>query len=450
LPSVDRNVIFVWHAFGFRESPYTTEPVPATEEGDHLLVGREGDIRKLESRILAGGNHPTIEGDNGIGKTSLLQVACYRLRRDFEEGQSQALFIPLRNLFQPNEASTVDEFIRKVYFEIAGTIIEEYPTLRKHASRAPDIKEIEAWLTSPILRSGGVNASVFGVGGGVSRGGSANGGSGFADLGFISTVDAWLRQLFPTVQAGGFICVIDNLELLETTRQARNLLEAIRDPLLNRRGLRWILCGARGIMRTTVSSPRLAGRLSDPIELAPISHDCVADAIRKRIEICGHRPSATAPVGPETFQSLYDILNRNLRHALKSAQDFSFWLHDENLASGDANEYTDLFEVWLTTQADQNHTQTALGNRAWQVFDDLAARGGRCSPGDFADFDFNSATAMRPHVKALEQENLVAISAEDDADKRRKTIYMTSRGWLVRYARNGYQPPVWTMELARS
>jgi hypothetical protein len=49
----DGNVIFVWGAFGFRESPYTTEPVPATEEGDQLLVGREDEIKKLESRISA-------------------------------------------------------------------------------------------------------------------------------------------------------------------------------------------------------------------------------------------------------------------------------------------------------------------------------------------------------------------------------------------------------------
>ena len=44
----------------------------------------------------------------------------------------------------------------------------------------------------------------------------------------------------------------------------------------------------------------------------------------------------------------------------------------------------------------------------------------------------------------------LAVSAEDEGDKRRKTIYMTPRGWLVRYARNGYQPPAWSRELARS
>ena len=48
--------------------------------------------------------------------------------------------------------------------------------------------------------------------------------------------------------------------------------------------------------------------------------------------------------------------------------------------------------------------------------------------------------ALRPQIKALEDVNLVA-SAIDDTDKRRKTISITPRGWLVNYARNGYRVP---------
>jgi hypothetical protein len=107
-------VIYVWHHFGFRHSPYTTEPMPLTEEGDQLLVGREAEIARLESRILSGGNHPTLEGDNGVGRTSLLGVAYYRLRRDFEQGKSSKLFSPIEDFFQPTADCSVDDFIKKV------------------------------------------------------------------------------------------------------------------------------------------------------------------------------------------------------------------------------------------------------------------------------------------------------------------------------------------------
>ncbi|MFB9688326.1 hypothetical protein [Amycolatopsis plumensis] len=431
----------MWQEFGFQQSPYATEPVPPTREGDHILVGREAEISMLESRILAGGNHPTLEGDNGVGKTSLLSVTCYRLRNAFESGQSSKLFIPLKNFFQPTSAQSVDEFIKKVYFEVASTIVDEFDSLKQHAAKVPNVADVKAWLRSPLISSLGGSASLAGFGAGFTRGRSSNGSEGFSEAGFRSTIDVWLRELFPSTQAGGFICVIDNLELLETTQEARKLLEEVRDPLFNRRGLRWILCGARGIVRTSVSSPRLEGRISDPIDIAPLSDSAIAAAIERRIASCRSPIDAVAPVGSTTFTQLYEILNRNLRNAFKYAEDFSLWLKDEGAISQDAVEYARLFEVWLTMQADKHRAQTELGNTAWQVFDNLAGRGGSCSPSDFPAFGFKTTAAMRAHIRNLERENLVFTMVNDDTDKRRKTIVMTPRGWLVRYARNGYRAP---------
>lgn len=432
----------MWDNFGFLGSPYTTEPVPSTATGDQLLVGREADIQKLQSRILAGGNHPTLEGDNGVGKTSLVSIACYRLRRDFENGRSDKLFLPIDEFFQPTADCSVDDFIKKVYFAVASTIVREYPTLKKKSGvKLPNIADVEDWLNSPMFRSLSGSVSAAGLGAGFGSGRSGNGSAGFAEEGFKDQIDGWLRQIFPASHSGGFICVLDNIELLDTTQAARSLLEAIRDPLLGRRGLRWVLCGARGIVRTSAASPRLDGRLSDPMEIAPISDQYVTAAVEQRIAAYRGEIGAEAPVGPESFRFLYDVLNRNLRNAFKLANEFSQWLVDEREASGNATEYAKLFEAWLTDQADKHLNDTKVGNRAWDVFDHLAARDGWCCLGDYEEFGFNSPDAMRPHIKALGLENLVFTSLNDDADRRRKTISMTPRGWLVRYARAGYRAP---------
>jgi len=431
----------VWDNFGFLSSPYTTEPVPSTAEGDQLLVGREADIQKLRSRILACGNHPTLEGDNGVGKTSLISVACYRLRRDFEQGKLDKLFLPIENFFQLTGDCSVDDFIKNVYFAVASAIVKEYGTLKKSGVKLPNIADVKDWLNTPIFRSRSGSLSAGGIGVGIGSGKSPSGSVGFAEAGFKDKIDEWLRQIFPTSQAGGFVCVIDNMELLDTTQAARNLLEAIRDPLLGRRGLRWVLCGARGIVRTSAASPRLDGRLLDPMEIAPISDDYVVAAVEQRIAAYRMRIDAEAPVGPESFRFLYDVLNRNLRNAFKMAGSFSQWLVDEREASGNAAEYAKLFEAWLTDQADKYQNDTTLGKRAWEVFDRLAVRGGWCSPADYEEFTFNSKDSMRPHIRVLEQANLVFTSINDDSDKRRKTIFMTPRGWLVRYARAGYRVP---------
>lgn len=429
----------MWVEFGFAENPYVTEPIQANEEGDHLLVGRDTEIRHLEARIRSSGAHPTLEGDNGVGKTSLISVACYRLRHE----TTSTVFLPaVDDAFQLVPGDTPEQFVRRVYLRIASTIVAEHEFLAQHGLRVPQLGDVRAWLSSPVVKGWGASLSLLGQGAGLSGSRSANTSSGFSDAGLTDMVNRWLRQLFPTSQAGGFICVIDNLELLETTVGARTLLEAVRDPLLNRRGLRWILCGARGIMRTSAASPRLSGRIAEPLEVSPISDAYVEAAIERRIERFRIDDDAVAPVGPYSFRLLYEVLNRNLREAFRFAEDFAFWLYGEGETAGTTASFDGLFQVWLATTADRHNEDTQLGRRAWQVFDQLADRRGWCSPSDFRSFGFNTQSVMRSHIKALEAENLVTTTLHDESDRRRKTIMMTSRGWLVHYARCGYRAPV--------
>jgi hypothetical protein len=96
-----------------------------------------------------------------------------------------------------------------------------------------------------------------------------------------------------------------------------------------------------------------------------------------------------------------------------------------------------LLEIYLAEISERYTQDTTASPRAWAVFDHLVEFGGSTSPGDFADFDFESNQAMRPHVKNLEDANLVT-SAVDDTDRRRKTIVIAPRGWFVQYHRSGY------------
>jgi hypothetical protein len=369
-----------------------------------------------------------------------VSVVGYQLQRAFVEGKSGQALLPLRKTFQLSPGIAVSSLLREVLYEVAHTFIEFHNLLRDRGFDIPNTDAISRWLNSPTFGSGGLGVQAFGVGGNVTRGSGPNTSAGFMESGFNATVGQWLRTCFPTRQAGGFVCVIDNLELLETSQAARALLESMRDTILNHQGLFWVLCGARGIVRTSASSFRLEGRLAVPMELKPVSDEDVAALISRRIELYSVVDGAVAPVGEIGFAYLYGLLNKNLRNALKFCEDFSFWLHEEGLISANNDEYFRLLEVWVTDQADRALAATTVGNRAWSVFDGLVNMNGSCSPSDFGLFDFNSPMAMRPQVKALEDANLVQSSI-DDTDKRRKTIMVTPRGWLVRYARSGYSMP---------
>lgn len=434
------SVMSIWTDFGFADSPYATTPIPPTEEGEALLIGRTREVGQLKSRIASSSLHPTIEGDNGIGKTSLVSIVSYQLQRDFEMGRSQEALYPAGRPFQLDRQDSLESLTKRVFFNVAQAFIEFEPTLRRRGYNVPDVSDVDKWLNSPLFRSGGGGASVATFGVNASYGTAPNDGSGFSDAGFVHAVSGWLRDCFPTRQSGGFICVIDNLELLETTQATRALLESMRDSLLDLPGLRWVLCGARGIVRSGAASPRLEGRLGEPMDLAPIGDDVVAEVVAQRIRHYRVRPDAVAPVSPEGFRHIYDVLNKNLRSALKFCEDFAFWLHESGEEVNNSQRNQDLMESWLTQKSDEYVTATRLPPRAWHLFDAIAGLGGSVSPSEFSNLGFNSSQAMRPQVKALEDAELV-ISTIDEQDARRRTISMTPRGWLVRYARSGYRVP---------
>lgn len=424
----------MWHDFGFKDNLYATPPLTGTPEGSQLLVGRDPEVARLQTHWSSLDTHASMEGDNGVGKTSLVVVAAYRAMVSHSLGESKQMILPLVEPFQMKAGEDLEE---QVLFVIARSIIHYEDAFRAAGKKLPKIDDVRKWLDDPILRGGGGNASILGFGGGGNYTQSANT-AGFSKVGFRDTTKGWLREIFPNKNDGAFVGVIDNLELLETSQDARKALEAMRDTVLALPGVKWVLCGANGIVRSSVGSQRLTGVIGEPIQIKPLTDTDIPLVIQRRIEAHRLRADAIAPVEPAGFAHLYQVAGRNLRIALKHAQDFSLWLHSQ----GESNTSDDRFrllKVWLAEQGDRYEEDTdSVTPAGWAFFDSLLKKGGSCSPGDYAKFEFNSQQAMRPYVKQLEDVNLVH-SAIDDSDQRRRTIVVTSNGWLVGYKRAGYR-----------
>lgn len=427
----------IWPEFGFRESLYASTPIPPSAEGENLLVGRERELKQLRVRLASSTLHPTIEGENGVGKTSLVSVAGYQLLKAFSNHNSAQALIPLGKAFQLGPEVTVHEFRRRVLFEVAQGLVENFELLRAGGLNVPEVTEVRKWLGKAMRKNFAGGVSIFGVGANLASNVTPNTTTGFSEAGFATLIETWLRETFPTPESGGFICVIDNLELMQTHRSARHLLESLRDEVLGLQGLRWVLCGSRGIVLTVASSTRLEGRLAEPILLGPLPHAVVPDVVGKRRDAYRIADWAVAPVGRRSFRLLYEILNNNLRNALRYSENFAVWLAENYDPPWIADVNDQLLDAWLADQADRHLAETNLGQAAWRVFDSLVALGGTCSPSDHEKFGYKTPMALRPQIKALEDVNLID-SAVDDVDKRRKTISISPRGWLVRYARAGY------------
>lgn len=157
-----------------------------------------------------------------------------------------------------------------------------------------------------------------------------------------------------------------------------------------------------------------------------------------RLKIFAISDEAIPPVDAVGFEHLYNIGNKNLRNALKYSEDFAFWVKDNAELPANPNERFILLETWMAEMASRyEEDTTSLGPRAWQVFDKLAEDGGSTSPSEFSNYGFESTQAMNPHLRDLELANLIE-SEVDESDKRRRTINISSRGWIVNYKRTGF------------
>lgn len=429
-----------WNDLGFSDNPYSPRPIQGDELGVQLLVGRETELKRLLTYLQSSDTHSTLEGPNGVGKTSLVSVAGFLLKRDYLSGASQQALIPILEPFQLSTDENTASFKRKVLFRVAQAFIENSNEMKIRGCNVPDAEQVKSWLNAPIISSFGGGISVGGLlGANASVGNAANTSAGFSEDGFVTTVLGWLRDCFPTHSSGGFVCTIDNLELLETSKSARALLEGIRDEVLGVCGLRWVLCGARGITRSVASSPRLQGVLAEPILINPIKDQDIERLITERLTVFKVDDDAVVLVSPKGFGHLYAIGGRNLRNAMKYSQDFSLWAIETGQTKRSAEDLYALIEAWMAELAEQYMEDTkGVGRRAWQVFQQLAESGGSISPSQFEEFGFESNQAMRPHLRDLEEANLIE-SAIDETDNRRKTIGVTSRGWIVNYMRSGFE-----------
>jgi hypothetical protein len=423
----------MWDEFGFSQNPYDHLPVSASAAGERLLVGRGSEIDQLINRIKGRNAIPTLEGDIGVGKTSIIAVASYKMEANFFKYGGNC-YLSLEKPFQLDASEDVEKFTERVFQDILVKVHHSQPRLIERGVNVGDTNKLYNWLTSVQYTGGGF--TIGPAGGSIST--TPNPTSGFSTLGFQHGVLNILKGMFPNPKKGGVICVIDNLELLEKSSTARKMVESMRDKVLTTHGLIWVICGARGIVRGLASSPRLQSHLSKPIQISPLRRDQVVGLVDRRVaEYKISTCCANVPVEGDGFLHIFKICNDNLRVALKFCSDFAEWIYENGeLKSTSAEKYS-LLEAWLAEEADDFSRSTRLTPRPWEIFDQIIDQGGSIAPSDHDNFGYDTPMAMRPQIKSLEEAGLVE-STIDDSDQRRRTISVTPKGWLINYSRRGY------------
>lgn len=414
--------------WGFDRNPFETYALPANDEGDQLLVGRDVLAKMLMRRLANPAKLTTVEGLNGVGKTSLVNVAVYRAFKESLRRNIGPLYIPCRQIFQLDEGVSEPEFKMKVLLEVSQTLLAYHSKLPVSPGRTRMNKKtsIDRFINSAQIKSFSLGAWV--LSGGVSQ--ETNTGIGFEASGFERAVNDWLREIFPSPDSGAVICIIDNLELLQTSQKAKEVIEILRDTLFSFHGIQFVLCGALGIVHGIASSPRLDGRLQKPVFVDDLEESIIGEVYQRRIKAFRSSLHAKLPISEANFVELYDIMRGNIRTVLSECDEYCMWVADK---VDEIDEFEPgFFDEWLDQELEAAYSavKSALRPRAMEVFE-VACKFEVFSPSDCGEFGYQTPTAMRPQIKALEDVGLL-VSSIDEFDKRRKTIQVTPKGWKVR------------------
>lgn len=419
-----------YYNWNFTDNPFSAQPLRADETGNNLLIGRESEIKIVLSRLKSGGPSVSLDGPIGVGKTSLANVAAYRAQQDFlSDPIKNPLILPCRTIFQIISNENPEDFKMRVLIEVAQTLIEKSLYFKGHP-KLIESNSVRSWLNSPMIIGGGIQ--ILSCGPSIDK--STNDSLGFQKSGFPKLITEWLSSVFPDQNTGGVVCIIDNLELLETSAIARKTIESLRDTLFTIPGIRWILCGAHGIINSVVSSQRLIGIIGKPIPIAPLKLTDSSTVFTKRIEKFKDKTKSASyiPLKSENFHKTYLIVNNNLRQTLAYCHDYCQDIDDSGNLPKEDKEKFERFEGWLISYSKSinDSVKTQLTPRAYKLFKDCISSekiNGEFSPSDFEILGFKKLQAMRPHVKLLEDLDLL-VSEKDDDDHRRKTITVTGKG----------------------
>lgn len=430
----------VWPRFGFSANPYSQETLQADKTGSRLIAGRDADIQSLQFAIGSGGAHASVEGPIGAGKTSMINVAVYRMQAECLRARDRELYLPAVTTLQPRQDA--EEFVQNAFRTIAQTLIRFEGQFTEVGLNAPNVGDIDRWLNRAQYESRGGGLQALGFGADASWGSEANTSAGFAQSGFEANVRAELERVYAN-GSGAIVCILDNLEILESPGRARAALDELRDRVLNVKGVRWVLCGSRGIV-SRARTERLSGVIQSPLVVQPLNPDAAVEAIRKRIEYYGDSRSS-APVTPAGFELIYQALHHNLRDSMERAQKFSFWISDRFVSAGEnipsESDRNQLVQKWLLEEAEVAFRDArGVQPRVWQFFGLLAERGGRAGSREYVDYGFNNQQQFTASITALSEVNLV--TREIDPENGARTINsVTALGWLVYYHRRMLDVP---------
>ncbi|MBR3861000.1 MAG: AAA family ATPase [Oscillospiraceae bacterium] len=393
-----------WTEFGFTKNPYGTGAL-FSDEGDSLLVGRDNETNHLSQLLVSQGRETPkiaiLAGDNGVGKTSIVNVVIYRLQKN----NPNYLFLKIK----PNSLLDKDTFTRELYTGIIEELLRHTRFLIKQKVNFLELFYVWFILHFFVLPK----ASIGNIDVELNQNLSA--------IQHLSNIaEKWLKKCFR--ESGRLICFIDNLETKGTPSAVSDFLDKSRDSIFAIEGLSWVLCGTPQVIEPALKKRRLDGYLS-VLEIQPISEIIAPDIVQTRIELFSGE-HAVVPVDSVLFRFIYvNVTKNHLRIALSLCDEFAFYLFENQERV--KKDRTEELKIWLAQIAGRI-VLPDLSDESWNLFGFLLnTLNGECTSGD-------------AWITGLSNSNDLRIAAEPLSACGLVSIEETYSGFVIRSTRNGF------------
>lgn len=294
-----------WESLGFKENPFSTEPI--TIDTLPLYTGHATEVEECKDVVSQKDILMVIEGQRGVGTTSFANYLRFSV-------QKKKLYLTPRNEIRVNPDWSLETLLSAIISNIIREIEFFQPEKITKDKRFQEAKSLSTRIAE-TYRSFGIDA--FGVG--VSYGKNA----GISSQPIIvpaSVLGHHLEDLATLVKLSGYkygiLLQINNLDVdtIHEGKYLRYLFNALRD-YIQTRGISWLLVGDVGLRQfITQQVDRLDDIVTYETEIIPISKPEFDELIDKRIEHYRSNPKVYTPIDHEVFAYLYDVTKGRLRY----------------------------------------------------------------------------------------------------------------------------------------
>ena len=305
----------VWNVYNLRGSPFFQDTLLSGHERRSLdlFVGRTAELADLRAHLRGrDSSRQAVAGTSGVGKTTLVQMLkAVALQDGYLTTDALVPFVT---------GDTPEAFFGRVLSAVYDIILANRPMAGGHEA----MQAAQQMVRAARLATGGASASLFGVGGGVTRGVTV-----VTPKDVLIDGPRVLRDLLTLVRnsdARGLLLHLNNLESLSGRDLARaaDLLQSLRDPMLMHEGLHVVLVGTTDAVNDVLGAhAQVRNVFRAPLLLEPLSLIEVHTLLQARYDswrLHDDRP-VHAPVEEEAVDRLFEIFQGDLRGLLKALDD---------------------------------------------------------------------------------------------------------------------------------